>query len=108
MASRENQGLHIALILLVMLTIGLCLLSFVFYSKAENRRTELEGAKGRGMIMDAFRAALADSREREFRLGNTVVGPQRDDLLLTVAEGDALRDLDKLATDDLQHLQYYR
>jgi hypothetical protein len=44
MASRENQGLHIALILLVMLTIGLCLLSFVFYSKAENRRAEAERA----------------------------------------------------------------
>ena len=41
MASRENQGLHIALILLVMLTVGLCILSFVFYSKAQTRYSEL-------------------------------------------------------------------
>lgn len=45
MASRENQGLHIALILLVMLTIGLCILSFVFYSKAQNSLAEMQSAK---------------------------------------------------------------
>ncbi len=54
---------------------------------------KLEGAEDRGMIVDAFRAALFESREREARLGNTVVGPQRDDLFLTVEEGDAHRDL---------------
>ena len=47
MASRENQGLHIALILLVMLTVGLCVVSFVFYSKAERLRGEAEDAKNR-------------------------------------------------------------
>ena len=47
MASRENQGLHIALILLVMLTVGLCLISYVFYSKAETQRGEAEDAKNR-------------------------------------------------------------
>ncbi len=44
MASRENQGLHIALILLVMLTVGLCLISYVFYSKAETQRGRAEKA----------------------------------------------------------------
>ncbi len=44
MASRENQGLHIALILLVMLTVGLCLISYVFYSKAETQRSKAESA----------------------------------------------------------------
>ncbi|MBT8396375.1 MAG: DNA replication and repair protein RecF [Gemmatimonadetes bacterium] len=53
----------------------------------------LEGATDRGPIADAFRLALSESREREARLGNTVVGPQRDDLLLTVTEGDIPRDL---------------
>ena len=44
-------------------------------------------------IRDAFRFALRDVRERELRLGNTVVGPQRDDLLLEVEEGGTGRDL---------------
>ncbi|MHB9068628.1 MAG: BRCT domain-containing protein [Pirellulaceae bacterium] len=47
MASRENQGLHIALILLIMLTVGLCVVSYVFYSKAERRRVEAEDATNR-------------------------------------------------------------
>ena len=34
-----------------------------------------------------------ETRDREARLGSTVVGPQRDDLLLTVAEGEGDRDL---------------
>ena len=47
MASRENQGLHIALILLIMLTVGLCVISYVFYSKSERRRVEAEDAVNR-------------------------------------------------------------
>lgn len=47
MASRENQGLHIALILLVMLTVVLCVVSFVFYSNSQQRRGEAEDAKER-------------------------------------------------------------
>ncbi len=53
----------------------------------------LNGATSRSEIADAFRGALLDARERETRLGSTVVGPQRDDLLLTVTEGDEDRDL---------------
>lgn len=45
MASRENQGLHIALILLIMLTVGLCVISYVFYSASERRRGEAEDAR---------------------------------------------------------------
>jgi DNA replication and repair protein RecF len=54
---------------------------------------KLEGAEERGGIRDAFRSALLDVRDREQRLGNTVIGPQRDDLLLTVAESGVDRDL---------------
>ena len=53
----------------------------------------LNGASSRADIAEAFRSALLDAREREARLGSTVVGPQRDDLLLTVAEGEEGRDL---------------
>ena len=53
----------------------------------------LGGALGSEDISVAFREALRESRERERRLGSTVVGPQRDDLLLTVTEGDDGRDL---------------
>jgi DNA replication and repair protein RecF len=54
---------------------------------------KLEGEEGLEGIRDAFRSALMEARDREKRLGSTVVGPQRDDLLLTVAEGDVGRDL---------------
>ena len=35
MAARENQGLQIALILFVMVTIGLAVSTFVFYKKSQ-------------------------------------------------------------------------
>ena len=54
---------------------------------------KLENARDEEGIARAFREALADSRERESRLGSTVVGPQRDDILLTVEEGGRDRDL---------------
>ncbi|MFC1661510.1 AAA family ATPase, partial [Gemmatimonadota bacterium] len=53
----------------------------------------LEGARGREEITRSYREALAETREREARLGNTVVGPHRDDLLLTVQEDGGVRDL---------------
>lgn len=53
----------------------------------------LDSVRDEEGIAQAFREALADSRERELRLGSTVVGPQRDDLLLTVEEGGFDRDL---------------
>jgi len=53
----------------------------------------LEGAE-RGMeIAEAYEDALAESGERERRLGSTVVGPHRDDLFLWVEEEDEVRDL---------------
>jgi hypothetical protein len=45
MASRENQGLHIALILLIMLSVGLCVFLYVFYSRSERFRVEAETAR---------------------------------------------------------------
>lgn len=53
----------------------------------------LEDAGSREAIQDAFHGALRETRERETRLGSTVVGPQRDDLRFLVAEGDEGRDL---------------
>ena len=53
----------------------------------------LEGARSAEEIGQAFRLALFDVREREVRLGSTMVGPQRDDLLLTVEEEGTPRDL---------------
>lgn len=53
----------------------------------------LERAMNAEGIEEAFRYALSDSRDREAKLGNTVVGPQRDDLLLTVEEEGGERDL---------------
>jgi DNA replication and repair protein RecF len=44
-------------------------------------------------IAEAFREALAVARDRETRVGSTVVGPQRDELLLTVTEREDVRDL---------------
>jgi DNA replication and repair protein RecF len=53
----------------------------------------LEGAEDREAIEIAFKEALADTRVREARLGSTVVGPQRDDLALSVTEDGEDRDL---------------
>jgi len=53
----------------------------------------LSGARDLESIALAFREALEDAREREIRLGSTVVGPQRDDILLTVEEEGGERDL---------------
>lgn len=53
----------------------------------------MEEVGDREEIAQAFQSGLEDSREREVRLGNTVVGPHRDDMLLTVEEEDGDRDL---------------
>jgi DNA replication and repair protein RecF len=53
----------------------------------------MSGARDREGIAEAFREALREARERELRLGSTVVGPQRDDVLLTVEEEGSQRDL---------------
>jgi DNA replication and repair protein RecF len=54
---------------------------------------ELGGVSDREEIAEAYRVALSEAQDREMRLGNTVVGPQRDDLLLTVTEGGDPTDL---------------
>jgi DNA replication and repair protein RecF len=53
----------------------------------------LGGALDRDGIAEAFRDGLREARDREMRMGSTMVGPQRDDLLLTVVEGLAHREL---------------
>jgi DNA replication and repair protein RecF len=51
----------------------------------------LDGVGGEEDVAEAYREALADSAERERRLGVTVVGPHRDEMRLTLEdEGDAL------------------
>ncbi len=54
---------------------------------------KLDGCQEQEAIAAAYREALRDARERELRIGNTVVGPHRDDLLLTVVEEGEARDL---------------
>lgn len=54
---------------------------------------KLGGARSLEEVAGAFREDLLESRERERRLGTTVVGPQRDDLRLTVMEEEDARDL---------------
>jgi DNA replication and repair protein RecF len=55
----------------------------------------LEGAIGEEDVAASYRAALEASRDREARLGSTVVGPHRDDLVVSLggeAEPLAARD----------------
>jgi DNA replication and repair protein RecF len=54
---------------------------------------KLERAQDPDDIALVYREALVETRERERRLGNTLVGPHRDDLLLTVDEAGEARDL---------------
>ncbi len=51
---------------------------------------DTEGPEG---AREAYRLALAASRERERRRRTTVVGPHRDDLELMIGEGTGARDL---------------
>jgi DNA replication and repair protein RecF len=62
-------------------------------SMAYRPGVRLEGTDRRQEIVEAFQVGLEESRDRELRLGNTVVGPHRDDLLLTVEEESGDRDL---------------
>jgi DNA replication and repair protein RecF len=54
---------------------------------------KLREGRSNGEIAEAFRDALDAVREREMRIGSTLVGPQRDELLLTVRERGETRDL---------------
>ena len=54
---------------------------------------KLQNGRGGEEIAQAFREALNGAREREVRIGSTVVGPQRDEVVLTVMERDSPRDL---------------
>jgi len=53
----------------------------------------LEGAVCEEDICAAFRDALSESSERERRMGTTVVGPHRDDVLLRLEDADDELDL---------------
>lgn len=46
----------------------------------------LDGAVGVDEVTEAYRRVLTGTRDRERRVGNTVVGPQRDELLLTLGQ----------------------
>jgi hypothetical protein len=52
MAGRESQGLQIALIIFVMVTVVLAVLTFVFYRSAEQRKKELAAAKEQKQAAD--------------------------------------------------------
>lgn len=62
----------------------------------------MEGARTPEEIASAYREALRVSRDRELRLGSTVVGPQRDDLTLVVEEGGEERDLRRFGSGGQQ------
>jgi DNA replication and repair protein RecF len=53
----------------------------------------LNGAKNEDEIAEAYRMALEENRDRDMRMGSTLAGPQRDDLLFTLPEGEVERDL---------------
>lgn len=53
----------------------------------------LAGASREEEIGEAFREALLEARDREIRTGTTLVGPQRDDLRLSVLEEGTDREL---------------
>jgi len=54
---------------------------------------DLGEVAGRSGMADAYRLALKDGWERERRFGSTLVGPHRDDLVLTVLQDGEPRDL---------------
>lgn len=53
----------------------------------------LRGARSTDDVEEAYREELREVRDRELRVGNTVVGPQRDELFLSVRENGQEREL---------------
>jgi hypothetical protein len=70
MAARENQGLQIALIIFVTLTIILSVTTFIFYNKYKEHQTTAESAKNEAQGKDeAFRKTLDERNVLAMRLG---------------------------------------
>lgn len=93
MASRENQGLQIALILFVMVTIGLAVTTFVFYKKSQEAIKE---AKNVGEALKAAETARDQKVEENMRLKVLIGHPEAEPL----ANVEAAFDRDMLAFDD--------
>ncbi|MBM4092301.1 MAG: hypothetical protein FJ276_23165 [Planctomycetes bacterium] len=87
----QNQGLHIALILLIMLTVGLCVTSYVMYSKAATRLSEAEDAKSKLVTAENERnAALFRAQTLTYMLeGGAKTWAQVEEDLANIPGGGA-------------------
>ncbi|MEM7311804.1 MAG: hypothetical protein AAF497_01505 [Planctomycetota bacterium] len=107
MAKREGQGLQIALILLVMLTVILCIATYFFWSQSEKLGKEVASVKeSLSSAQGAQTRAAEEINSLKQFLGydpgeqmETIENAHKDDMLLfgqSVAEGDRnYRDLPK-------------
>ena len=53
MATRENQGLQIALIIFLMLTVGLAISTYVYFRSSEEQTKVAEAAEAKAKASDA-------------------------------------------------------
>ncbi len=77
MAKRESQGLQIALILLVMLTVILCIATYFFWSQGEKLKTQLASAKEAAATADTNRNQMID---QNIRLKQLIGHGEQDDM----------------------------
>ena len=84
MASRESQGLQIALIIFVMVTVVLAVTTFVFYRKSEELRKAVADAQGKekaardGLNAENFKVQYLKHVLGAERLGDAEFKPVRD------------------------------
>jgi hypothetical protein len=86
MAARENQGLQIALIIFVMLTIVLAVTTYVFFSSSQEYQKKAEAAdKARAESETAMRTAIEESTDFRKLLGADAKA-KREDIAKKFAE----------------------
>lgn len=87
MASRESQGLQIALIIFVMVTVVLAVTTFVFYRKSEELRKAVADAQGKekaardGQSAENFKVQYLKHVLGAARLGDAEFKPVRDSVV---------------------------
>ena len=117
MAARENQGLQIALIIFVMLTIVLAVTTYVFFSSSQEYQTKAKTADdARNTSETAMRTAIEESTEFRKLLGADGKA-KREDIAKKFADetnaggsaffGKAVRQYDTGMAGEIAHEQVF-
>ncbi len=102
MATRENQGLQIALIIFLMLTVGLAISTYVYFRSSEEQTKVAEAAEAKAKASDAkYRAAYYQVQSLKYMVGVPNITPEGLKVLATglPAGDEGIRELDAIKRD---------